>query len=547
MKTLIALLFPLAVFAQTSALAPVPIQQPLGNGGQILIGGCLYIYAAGTTTKQDTWNNSDLAGGHKNTNPIVLDGSGRAPAIYQTVSIKMVLANKSLGTCPATPGTVLWSQDNVFDAGLLVKASLDTFIALLASANGAANIGYRPTGWDVTTNVGAVLNTLSIVPASTRYFVFDGDSRTAIDGDSTGVGTEWPTQMMAMNNFVGKGTEEDVAVSGNTCAQRVAAYTASVHPFAPAGSQVSYDFLECGINDIVAGSSAATIEGLLTTYWGLANADGFRMVAMTIFDDTALTLAQETVRTTVNAWILANSPLTNYKTIDIEAVIGPGGQWHNDAPHLTAQGQYLRAAYTNAIFNDISVSAAPVPASFFTLLSAYAGQTWNGPYGAIKTCFEDNAGGGGTGRFGCFDASGAVSFLLDGASAARFNKGVTIGGAPAGASTVFCDNVGARCIWYNSGAVAKTIVSADVASEFDQGVVVGGVSGGNNTMTLDTTSGSNPRIQQNNGAGTIKTLILSNGDSYIQGGKTAIIPPTSCVGWATGTLWNNSGTLALCP
>lgn len=124
MKTLIVLLFPLAVFAQTSALAPVPIQQPLSNSGLILPGGCLYIYAAGTTTPQNTW--SDAALSSLNPQPIVLSAFGRSPAIYQTVSLKMVLGQKSLGVCPATPGTVLWSQDNVFDAALILKTNLAT-------------------------------------------------------------------------------------------------------------------------------------------------------------------------------------------------------------------------------------------------------------------------------------------------------------------------------------------------------------------------------------------------------------------------------------
>lgn len=150
MKILIAFLLPFCMFAQMSAMAPVPIQQPLSNGGLTLPGGCLYIFAAGTSTPQNTWSDSALS--HLNPQPIVLDASGRAPAIYQNVSLKMVLAQKSLGSCLGTPGTVLWSQDNVFDAALALKSAL-------AAPGGAGLIGFEPTGGNTPITVAVALNT----------------------------------------------------------------------------------------------------------------------------------------------------------------------------------------------------------------------------------------------------------------------------------------------------------------------------------------------------------------------------------------------------
>lgn len=114
-----------AALAQNSALAPLARQQPLDNSGRIQGGACLYSYAAGTTNPEYTYNASDLAVGHRNTNPIVLDAYGRAPAIYLTATAyKFVLGQKALGTCPASPGTVIWTQDNVFDVGQLLKRDL---------------------------------------------------------------------------------------------------------------------------------------------------------------------------------------------------------------------------------------------------------------------------------------------------------------------------------------------------------------------------------------------------------------------------------------
>jgi len=72
------------------------------NNGNILSGGKLYTYTAGTTTPQATY--TDSTGGTPNTNPIVLNAAGRtAQAIWLTegVSYKFVLmtsANVVIGT-----------------------------------------------------------------------------------------------------------------------------------------------------------------------------------------------------------------------------------------------------------------------------------------------------------------------------------------------------------------------------------------------------------------------------------------------------------------
>ena len=138
-------LFVGSLFAQTSALAPIPRQQPLSNFGTILPGGCIYVYVAGGTTPKNTYSNSILTSA--NPNPIVLDAFGRAPAIYwDGTAIKMVLANKSLGVCPGTPGTTIWSQDNISDSGIALKAAL-------AAAAGSGLIGYQHASSSTVTTV----------------------------------------------------------------------------------------------------------------------------------------------------------------------------------------------------------------------------------------------------------------------------------------------------------------------------------------------------------------------------------------------------------
>lgn len=143
-------------WAQTGALVPVPVQQPLSNSGLILSGACMYTYDAGTSNPRYTFNDSDMAVGHRNANPIIFNSSGRMPPVYiSPVAYKFVFAQKSSGVCPGSPGTVIWSQDNVYDFGALLKAAL-------AATTGADLIGFEPTGGNVATTVGAALNSAFI-------------------------------------------------------------------------------------------------------------------------------------------------------------------------------------------------------------------------------------------------------------------------------------------------------------------------------------------------------------------------------------------------
>ena len=76
------------------------------NAGNILGGGLLYVYAAGTTTPVTTYQ--DSSGSVAHTNPIVLDSAGRVPTeVWLTAgaSYKFVLKTSTSVT--------LWTQDNL--------------------------------------------------------------------------------------------------------------------------------------------------------------------------------------------------------------------------------------------------------------------------------------------------------------------------------------------------------------------------------------------------------------------------------------------------
>ncbi|CAM6005675.1 unnamed protein product [Sphagnum balticum] len=87
----------------TSYLVPVPKAQFFDNNGYPLAGGLLYSYAAGTSTPLATY--TDATGNTPNTNPVVLDASGRAdiwlgPALYKL-------------TLTTSAGSNIWTEDNI--------------------------------------------------------------------------------------------------------------------------------------------------------------------------------------------------------------------------------------------------------------------------------------------------------------------------------------------------------------------------------------------------------------------------------------------------
>jgi hypothetical protein len=119
------------------SLAPVAKQQFFGNDGNVLSGGFLYTYEAGNPTPLATYSESTLT--IPNSNPIVLDSAGRAPAIYLLpVSYKFVLKTALFVT--------VWTQDNILNSEDLILSTL----ASTATAAGDSLIGYKGIGSGAT-------------------------------------------------------------------------------------------------------------------------------------------------------------------------------------------------------------------------------------------------------------------------------------------------------------------------------------------------------------------------------------------------------------
>lgn len=107
-------------------LSPTPRLQFLNNDGKPLVGGKLFTYSAGTSTKLATY--TDSGGGTPNSNPVILDFRGEANIwIPPNVPYKYVLAPPN-DTDP--PGSPIWTVDNIVNSQLLtLYAGVDTGIA----------------------------------------------------------------------------------------------------------------------------------------------------------------------------------------------------------------------------------------------------------------------------------------------------------------------------------------------------------------------------------------------------------------------------------
>lgn len=98
----------------TEVLSPVLKQQFFGNDGKPLVGGKLFSYIAGSSTKQATYSDSI---GTPNSNPTILDFRGEANVwIPPNVGYKFVLAPKTDTDPPTSP---IWTVDQIVSSQLV--------------------------------------------------------------------------------------------------------------------------------------------------------------------------------------------------------------------------------------------------------------------------------------------------------------------------------------------------------------------------------------------------------------------------------------------
>lgn len=137
--------------AQAATLLPNGVQTFLDSNGAPVAGGCVYFYVPGTTTPKDTY--LDPSGSNANTNPVQLDGAGRA-VIYGVGTYRQVVTQP--GTNPgapcAPPGTQEWDQ---------LTADTSPSVIIYAGASAGTPNSITVTAPSFTGTDGQVINFIS--------------------------------------------------------------------------------------------------------------------------------------------------------------------------------------------------------------------------------------------------------------------------------------------------------------------------------------------------------------------------------------------------
>lgn len=108
-----------------TALMPFPRQQFFTANGQVLAGGFLYTYAAGTSTPLAAY--TDSTGNTPLSNPIVLDAGGMASIWLSSANYKIVAQDAN--------GVQQWSVDNVSAVSQAELQGTNSFSSLSVSGN----------------------------------------------------------------------------------------------------------------------------------------------------------------------------------------------------------------------------------------------------------------------------------------------------------------------------------------------------------------------------------------------------------------------------
>lgn len=153
----------------TTVLSPAAKQQFFDNNGRPLIGGQLFVYETGTSTKATTYTSS--SGLVPNSNPVILDYRGECNLwIDPNVRLKYVLAPSNDTDPPSNP---IWSVDDIVSSQLItLYGGIDTGIASAYVLNFTANFSAYQDGIVIywipsNTNTGAsTINVNGIGPVA---------------------------------------------------------------------------------------------------------------------------------------------------------------------------------------------------------------------------------------------------------------------------------------------------------------------------------------------------------------------------------------------
>lgn len=184
MKILTLLFAAFALFATFAEAAyPVPEAkiQFLDNSGNVLSGGKLYSYSAGTLTPKSTY--TDAGGGTPNANPVVMDSAGRANVWLGSGNYKLILKTSA--------DVTIWTVDNVPGVGYVNgdltvtgNATIGGTLGVTGATSLTGNLAVNTNKFNVTASSGntTVAGTLGVTGASTFGSTISSGAITATGG-----------------------------------------------------------------------------------------------------------------------------------------------------------------------------------------------------------------------------------------------------------------------------------------------------------------------------------------------------------------------------
>lgn len=98
----------------SGVISPNPKFLGTDNNNEPVVGGKLFTYISGTTTKQTTYNSSVISPGNANSNPVVMDSAGRATVFLDpTLAYKFVFSPSTDTDPPVSP---YWTVDGISES-----------------------------------------------------------------------------------------------------------------------------------------------------------------------------------------------------------------------------------------------------------------------------------------------------------------------------------------------------------------------------------------------------------------------------------------------
>jgi lysophospholipase L1-like esterase len=204
----------------------------------------------------------------------------------------------------------------------------------------------------------AMQNAFSTIHTANNVVIHDGDS---ITFGNTGPTLNRGVARLATEGLTKPALVYNAGFNAETLATMVTNFSTNVGSIVSAGLAANnIVLLAGGINDLLAGTTAATLEGYLQTYATAVHSAGGKVVFTTITASSALTAGQQTAWTAYNTWIRANwatyadalSDRQANATIGTFAATG-NATYFPDGTHLSTAGAIIAGAIDAAAINSL--------------------------------------------------------------------------------------------------------------------------------------------------------------------------------------------------